>query len=84
MLKPIPMKHVRLLVLTEDLPRASLTLAQTESAQDELESSLNAARQTMSDSDAGASWMAGWGMQPDEVVEFALGESAARAISPAS
>jgi V/A-type H+-transporting ATPase subunit I len=31
MLKPIPMKHVRLLVLTEDLPRASLTLAQTES-----------------------------------------------------
>jgi V/A-type H+-transporting ATPase subunit I len=31
MLQPLPMKHVRLLVLTEDLPRASLTLAQEES-----------------------------------------------------
>jgi len=31
MLKPVPMKHVRLLVLTEDLPRATLSLAQTES-----------------------------------------------------
>jgi V/A-type H+/Na+-transporting ATPase subunit I len=31
MLKPVPMRHVRLLVLTEDLPRASLALAQTES-----------------------------------------------------
>lgn len=31
MLRPLPMKHVRLLVLTEDLPRASLTLAETES-----------------------------------------------------
>ena len=30
MLTPLPMKHVRLLVLTEDLPRASLTLAETE------------------------------------------------------
>jgi len=31
MLMPRPMKHVRLLTLTEDLPRASLTLAETES-----------------------------------------------------
>jgi len=31
MLRPCPMKHVRLLVLTEDLPQASLALAQTES-----------------------------------------------------
>jgi V/A-type H+-transporting ATPase subunit I len=31
MLKLVPMKHVRLLVLTEDLPRVSLALAQTES-----------------------------------------------------
>jgi V/A-type H+-transporting ATPase subunit I len=31
MFTPLLMKHVRLLVLTEDLPRASLTLAQTES-----------------------------------------------------
>ena len=31
MLRPLPMKHVRLLVLTEDLPQASLTLAETES-----------------------------------------------------
>jgi len=31
MLRPRPMKHVRLLVLTEDLPRASLTLAEVES-----------------------------------------------------
>jgi V/A-type H+-transporting ATPase subunit I len=31
MLQPLPMKHVRLLVLTEDLPRASLTLAEAES-----------------------------------------------------
>jgi len=31
MLRPLPMKHVRLLVLTEDLPQASLALAQTES-----------------------------------------------------
>ena len=31
MLRPRPMKHVRLLVLTEDLPQASLALAQTES-----------------------------------------------------
>lgn len=31
MLRPLPMKHVRLLILTEDLPQASLTLAQTES-----------------------------------------------------
>ncbi|QGU32494.1 V-type ATP synthase subunit I [Thermochromatium tepidum] len=30
MLKPTPMKHVRLLVLTEDLPRASLALAETQ------------------------------------------------------
>jgi V/A-type H+-transporting ATPase subunit I len=30
MLTPLPMKHVRLLVLTGDLPRASLTLAETE------------------------------------------------------
>ncbi len=30
MLRPLPMKHVRLLVLTEDLPQASLTLAQIE------------------------------------------------------
>ena len=31
MLRPTPMKHVRLLVLGEDLPRASLTLAELES-----------------------------------------------------
>jgi V/A-type H+-transporting ATPase subunit I len=31
MLMPMPMKHVRLLVLTEDLPRASLALAETAS-----------------------------------------------------
>lgn len=31
MLRPRPMKHVRLLVLTEDLPQASLALAETES-----------------------------------------------------
>jgi V/A-type H+-transporting ATPase subunit I len=31
MLRPLRMKHVRLLILTEDLPRASLTLAETES-----------------------------------------------------
>jgi len=31
MLKPVPMRHVRLLALTEDLPRASLALAQAES-----------------------------------------------------
>lgn len=31
MLKPRPMKHVRLLVLREDLPQASLALAETES-----------------------------------------------------
>ena len=31
MLRPCPMKHVRLLVLTEDLPQASLALAQAES-----------------------------------------------------
>lgn len=31
MLRPLPMKHVRLLVLTEDLPQASLSLAETES-----------------------------------------------------
>jgi V/A-type H+/Na+-transporting ATPase subunit I len=31
MLRPLPMKHVRLLVLTEDLPQASLTLAEIES-----------------------------------------------------
>ncbi|MFY9975308.1 MAG: V-type ATPase 116kDa subunit family protein [Chromatiaceae bacterium] len=31
MLRPRPMKHVRLLVLTEDLPQASLALAQAES-----------------------------------------------------
>ena len=31
MLRPLPMKHVRLLALTEDLPQASLTLAETES-----------------------------------------------------
>jgi len=31
MLRPLPMKHVRLLVLTEDLQRASLALAQAES-----------------------------------------------------
>ncbi len=31
MLRPLPMKHVRLLVLADDLPQASLTLAQTES-----------------------------------------------------
>lgn len=30
-LRPLPMKHVRLLVITDDLPRASLTLAETES-----------------------------------------------------
>lgn len=30
MLRPLPMKHLRLLALTEDLPQASLTLAQTE------------------------------------------------------
>ncbi len=29
MLKPMPMKHVRLLILTEDLPQASLALAET-------------------------------------------------------
>ncbi|BCU07535.1 V-type ATP synthase subunit I [Allochromatium tepidum] len=29
-LKPTPMKHVRLLVLTDDLPRASLALAETQ------------------------------------------------------
>ncbi len=31
MLRPTPMKHVRLLILGEDLPRASLTLAELES-----------------------------------------------------
>lgn len=31
MLRPLPMKHVRLLFLTEDLPQVSLTLAETES-----------------------------------------------------
>ncbi|MCG6940254.1 MAG: ATPase [Thiohalocapsa sp.] len=31
MLRPLPMKHVRLLVMTDDLPQASLTLAETES-----------------------------------------------------
>ncbi len=31
MFRPLPMKHVRLLTLTEDLPQASLTLAETES-----------------------------------------------------
>ncbi|AHE99788.1 ATPase [Thioalkalivibrio paradoxus ARh 1] len=31
MMKPQPMRHVRLLVLAEDLPQASLTLAETES-----------------------------------------------------
>ena len=31
MLRPLPMKNVRLLVLTEDLPQASLALAETES-----------------------------------------------------
>ncbi|NCA70213.1 MAG: ATPase [Sphingobacteriia bacterium] len=31
MLKPTPMKHVRLLILTEDLPQASLALADLES-----------------------------------------------------
>ena len=31
MLRPLPMKHVRLLLLTEDLPQASLTLAEAES-----------------------------------------------------
>ncbi len=30
MLRPLPMKHVRLLILTEDLPQASLALAETE------------------------------------------------------
>ena len=30
MLKPTPMKHIRLLVLTDDLPRASLALAETQ------------------------------------------------------
>ncbi len=30
-LLPLPMKHVRLLVITDDLPQASLTLAETES-----------------------------------------------------
>jgi V/A-type H+-transporting ATPase subunit I len=30
-LRPLPMKHVRLLVITDDLPQASLTLAETES-----------------------------------------------------
>ncbi len=31
MLRPLPMKHVRLLAMTQDLPQASLTLAETES-----------------------------------------------------
>lgn len=31
MLRPLPMKHVRLLVMADDLPQASLTLAETES-----------------------------------------------------
>ena len=31
MLRPLPMKHVRLLVMTDDLPQASLTLAETAS-----------------------------------------------------
>jgi len=31
LLRPLPMKHVRLLVMTDDLPQASLTLAETES-----------------------------------------------------
>jgi len=30
-IRPLPMKHVRLLVVTDDLPQASLTLAETES-----------------------------------------------------
>ncbi len=30
-LRPLPMKHVRLLVITDDLPQTSLTLAETES-----------------------------------------------------
>ncbi len=30
-LRPLPMKHARLLVITDDLPQASLTLAETES-----------------------------------------------------
>ena len=31
MLRPLPMKHVRLLIITDDLPQASLSLAETES-----------------------------------------------------
>ena len=31
MLRPTPMKHVRILVLGEELPQASLTLAELES-----------------------------------------------------
>lgn len=30
-LRPLPMKHVRLLIITDELPQASLTLAETES-----------------------------------------------------
>lgn len=63
--------------------RQTLSLTTMESAQLELEESLNAARQRMRDSDASASWMAGWGMQPDEVVDFALRRSAAAARRPA-
>jgi predicted ATPase len=38
-----------------------------------LESALEAARKQLSSSDATASWMRGWTMQPEEAVRFALG-----------
>ena len=38
-----------------------------------LEASLDEARRKLSSSDATASWMRGWTMQPEEAVRFALG-----------
>ena len=52
--------------------RATLSIPAREADQVELNRRLDVARQQMSGSAATATWMAGWGMEPEQAIDFAL------------
>jgi tetratricopeptide (TPR) repeat protein len=56
--------------------RQELIRPLTGAAKTRVENSLEAARKELMSTEAAASWMRGWSMQPEEAVRFALGDPA--------
>jgi tetratricopeptide (TPR) repeat protein len=67
-------KHDRALTLAGSAAaiRQSLSLYSPEASQAQVGESLDVARQHMTGAGATESWMAGWGMQPNQAIAFAL------------